>query len=71
MTTPTDCLENPEDWLWVHRPDGKSTVIGRPPALRTARWRRPRNDERGNVGRQPGMAAHLPNTLRRCLADPG
>jgi hypothetical protein len=30
MTTPTDCLENPEDWLWVHRPDGKSTVIGVP-----------------------------------------
>jgi hypothetical protein len=27
MTTPTDCLENPEDWLWVHRPDGTSTVI--------------------------------------------
>jgi hypothetical protein len=28
MRTPTDCLENPEDWLWLRRPDGTSTVIG-------------------------------------------
>ena len=27
MTTPTDCLENPEDWLWLRRPDGTSTAI--------------------------------------------